>query len=109
MSDWSLVGNRFDIRYDGCRADTLVSTPVFLTPTGIIAQPIRNRINDNCELGAVRAYVAMVHLMNNIGMNGVEYRYATGGIFQSLETEQSEDRKKRKVAVELSVKAARAN
>jgi hypothetical protein len=51
----------------------------------------------------------MVHLMNNIGMNGLEYRYGTGGIFQSLETEQSEDRKKRKVAVELSVKAARAN
>jgi hypothetical protein len=101
---WSTIQNPLDVRYGGCTGDGLDNTaPVYIGYNSGTGKMIGHNIRTNCELGAVRAYVATVYLMNKLGRDGVEYSYATGGV-----SNEKDDAKKRKINIELTIKAARA-
>lgn len=94
------------IYYAGCAKDRITGDyPVFIsldTPTG---NPIGEQINDNCELGATRAYVTAAFLIKGLGRENVKYKYATGGVSDST-LERKDDALKRKVGARITVKAA---
>jgi flagellar motor protein MotB len=112
IDEWSKIEDPLDISYSGCSNDNLDSrNPVYIDfATADKGKQIKQKISNNCELGAVRAYVTMIYLINKLGVKGVEYSYATGGVFPSpSDNDKKEDPKKRRVSIELTVKTARAN
>jgi hypothetical protein len=83
-----------------------------------------NSINNNCELGAVRAYVATAYLVVSFGPDDADYSYATGGVFKPPGTADANnggtekqkrgdpnmaDEKKRKIDLEITFKAAKTD
>jgi hypothetical protein len=92
--------------YAGCSNDRLIGQiPHFVdfdVPTGI---PVGKTIDDNCELGAVRAWVTAAYLRERLGTYGVKYRYGSGGIAGGTQ-ELSKEALQRKVDVRITVKAA---
>ena len=105
--DWSNIENPLDVHYAGCNNDNVSgNTPVYIAFMMRARGKVGPKIIDNCELGAVRAYVATVYLMIRLGRSGVTYSYATGGISSSP---NNDDAKKRKIDIEFTIKAARQN
>src|SRR6185503_2766262 len=80
IQDWSKIRRALQIHYDACTGDTLDgNSPVYIDYPMAKGKQIK-KIKNNCELGAVRAYIAMVYLINELDWNDAEYSYATGGI-----------------------------
>lgn len=93
------------VHFGGCRNDRRErEAPVYVDIDGMHGRPVGMTINDNCELGAVRAFVAAHYLRNKTGDDKVEFSYATGGI-----SDAASDALKRKVDLSISVKAARSD
>jgi hypothetical protein len=107
IDDWSKVENPLDVHYSACVGDRQAGgDPIYIALGRPLGKRIRDKIRSNCELGAVRAYVGSVYLMNKLGRTGIEYSYATGGIY--LNPGDTADLKKRRINIELTVKAAKA-
>src|SRR5215213_8412399 len=69
------------IWYSGCSEDVLDrGSPVEIALTDTGQREVGNLVDNNCELGAVRAYVALAFLRQELGTDEIEFRYATGGI-----------------------------
>lgn len=109
IEGWDRIENPLNLRYSGCTGNRLTgSRPVYLDFVHNSGTPI-TQVNDNCKLGAARAYVACVYLRNKLGQQGVEYSYATGGIYAPrVKHEIGADSKKRRIDIEFTIKAARA-
>jgi hypothetical protein len=108
IDDWSKVENPLDVYYSACIGDRSAGgDPIYIALARPIGDRIRVQIRNNCELGAARAYVGSVYLMNRLGRSGIEYSYATGGIYPN--SGNTADLKKRRINIELTVKAAKAN
>lgn len=92
-----------DIRYLGCSGDTLTSkTPSYVSGT-VNGIPIGQQVINNCQLGAVRAYVAVAYFEEVLGHENVDYEYATGGV-HPLATKR--DAAHRKLDIDLDLRAA---
>jgi hypothetical protein len=108
---WSKVNYRFEVFYSGCESSRLnvKDRPVFLSfTTNQSKQQVGPRITNNCELGAVRAYVALVYITSELGRNNSEDSYATGGIFSGPHANnKKDDPEKRRVNVEFTIRAAK--
>jgi hypothetical protein len=94
------------IAYAGC-ADTRLTgaSPRFLDFESPVGTPLGETFDDNCELGAARAWVAAAFLRERLGTNHVEYRYGTGGVAGPA-GDSKEGTLHRKVGVRIAVKAA---
>jgi hypothetical protein len=103
---WGNVKDPPDVHYSGCRDNNLDirDNSVYLNFNGAGGTAITS-IRNNCQLGAVRAYVAMVYLFNRLGVRNISYSYATGGVHPTA----TRDADKRKIDVELTVKAAKTS
>jgi hypothetical protein len=108
---WSRIANPFEVYYSGCHGNKVKDKPVYLSfPAGRSEQQVGHRITNNCELGAVRAYVAMVYLTSELGRNSLEDSYATGGIYSGPDANnKKDDPEKRRVHVEFTIKAAKVD
>jgi hypothetical protein len=94
------------ISYAGCANDRLTARePQFLDFHAPAGTPVGSTIDDNCELGAARAWVAAAFLRERLGTNHVAYRYGTGGIADAKGMKESEALQ-RKVGVRITVRAA---
>jgi hypothetical protein len=102
-----LSAGRYALRvhYGGCSGDKLTGNAPrlveFLATGGLPA--IGDAIKSNCELGAVRAYVAAAYLKGRLGNRQVSYRYGTGGVLRA----DVDDARKRKVDVRIRVMGAK--
>jgi hypothetical protein len=106
IGDWDALGSSLEqVRYGGCYDDRLSGTqPVYLDFASREGETrVWPRIEDNCELGAVRAYVAVVYLTKHLGRDHVSYSYATGGVYSGKN--ESDDKMKRMVEIDLTIKA----
>ncbi|HYJ89009.1 MAG TPA: hypothetical protein VEW46_23285 [Pyrinomonadaceae bacterium] len=103
---WGNVKDPPDVHYGGCSDNDLDrhGKPVYLKFNAAGGTPI-GLIRNNCQLGAVRAYVAMVYLFNRLGVSNISCSYATGGVHPTA----TRDADKRKIDVELTVKAGRTS
>lgn len=115
IQDWTKIGSPLHIRYAGCTTDRMDSAqPVYSTlDVGDRSVPwleLREgeHIENNCGLGAARSYVAMVFLINSLGLDSVDYSYSTGGVARPRPTAAVPDARERKVDIEFVLKAARA-
>jgi hypothetical protein len=99
---WGNVEDPPNVHFSGCAVNDLDGEPVYLNFDGANGVPITTIVN-NCQLGAVRAYVAMVYLFNRLSGSNISFSYATGGVHRTA----SSDANKRKIDIELSVRAAR--
>ena len=107
---WGGVQNPLDVRYDACVMNSLDGTsPAYVAFDSGAGRQVGPHIENNCELGAARAYVATVYLTSKLGRDGVEYSYATGGVHSdSNKANVNDDSKKRRINIEFTIKAARA-
>lgn len=104
--DWGKVKNPLNIQFSTCNKDYLNGKePSYISLVNDKVTKFE-KINNNCELGAVRAYVATIYLMTKLGQDNFEYSYATGGIDTS-DMNNKNDAMKRKVNVELIIKSAK--
>jgi hypothetical protein len=95
------------IWYAGCSGDVLNNKDPVDIPFGSTGQrEVGDLVSDNCELGAVRAYVALAFLRQVMGTDAVEYLYATGGISPTA-PKGVEDAATRKAEIRFRVMAAR--
>lgn len=103
------VQNPLDVRYGGCTRNSPDSPSlVYVTFESTAGRQVGQHIEDNCELGAARAYVATVYLTNKLGRDGVQYSYATGGVYSGANNVNvNDDSKKRRINIEFTIKAAR--
>jgi hypothetical protein len=76
---WQTIPNSLEVYYDGCKRNRLEKEPVYFDLLNAQGKPIRE-ITDNCELGAVRAYIAVAYLKSKFGADDVDLSYATGGV-----------------------------
>jgi hypothetical protein len=108
---WSRINNRFEVYYSGCQDNKLnvKGRFVYLSFTGSRSEKeVGLTITNNCELGAVRAYVAMVYLTSELGRISPEDSYATGGIYSGPDAKNTKnDPEKRRVHVEFVIRAAK--
>jgi hypothetical protein len=109
--EWGDVKRPPDVRYKACVKNDLVGkAPV---PIGFEAEEgrsIAGQITNNCELGAVRAYVATAYFVSQFGLSNAVYSYATRGVYSRPPGNNKKfDAKKRKIDIELLVKAANVN
>jgi hypothetical protein len=111
IKDWSKIEKPLDVHYLGCNNDTLNGKEAtFIGLSSSEGQQIGQKIGDNCGLGAVRAYIAVVYIKNKLDWMDVEYSYATGGIApDSHINKQKDDPQRRKIKVEFVFKAARTD
>jgi len=103
---WDNLENPLNLRYSGCSGDRLTGRqPVYLDFVQNSGTPIKE-ITDNCKLGAARAYVATAYLRYKLGLPGVEYDYATGGVYSSSKYTSESDALKRRIDIEFTIRAA---
>jgi outer membrane protein OmpA-like peptidoglycan-associated protein len=97
------------IYYSGCVNDRATGPPRPKELSEERGVPVGPSVNNNCELGAARAYVAAMFLRSRLGTKNMEYRYATGGISPTAPTVpgQKSDLLERKVDIRIVVKAAK--
>lgn len=76
-----LTGEGLDeVYYDGCDGDQLKGKARYLDFFSHgQGKLIKNSVDNNCKLGAVRAYVATAYLIKKLGTDYISYSYATGG------------------------------
>jgi hypothetical protein len=97
------IGQALNVYYEGCSGDALSGSAPRLIDFGAgVGSRVVNAIKNNCELGAVRAYVAAAYMMGRLGTAWVAYRYGTGGVLRM----QGDDLRKRRVEVKIKVKSA---
>lgn len=95
------------IFYAGCSGDELdAGEPVDIDFGSSGQKEVGKLIENNCELGAVRAYVALAFLRQDLRNSAVVCQYATGGIPPSA-PKGKEDPLTRKVDIRFRVLAAR--
>jgi hypothetical protein len=106
IEDWDALGASLEhIHYGSCRGDSVSGIhPLYLDFGSSQGTKVWPRVDDNCELGAVRAYVAVVYFMKRLGREHVSYRYATGGV----EKNESDYKRKRMVEINLTIRAISA-
>lgn len=111
IDNWSNIEKPLDVHYLGCKDDNLNGKePAFVRVGSSEGQEIRQKISNNCELGAVRAYIAVVYIKNRLGWQDVEYSYATGGIApEDRNSGGKYDSQRRKIHIEFHIKAARTD
>jgi hypothetical protein len=109
VGDWSKTHNRLDIWYRGCSGNLLSgNTLQYLRFGEQSGTRVPQKIRNNCQLGAARAYVATVYVMNKLQWTDVEYSYATGGERTPITSDEKRDSPRRRaVEIEMVVKAAR--
>lgn len=95
---------------DGCLGDHLRGrTPRFVEFYATEGELVRSPLKSNCELGAVRAYVATAFMTERLQKQDVEFKYATGGV-SSIDAPNKNDGKndglKRRIDVRITVMAA---
>jgi len=95
------------LRFAGCTHDHLTGAePQYVGVAATEGTPIGDTIDDNCELGAARAWAAAAFLRERLGENHVAYAYGTGGI-AGTENGKDQDAQRRKIGVRITVKAAK--
>jgi hypothetical protein len=106
IEDWDELGASLEqVHYGGCRDDSLSGAqPIYVDFASGRGTKVWPRVDNNCELGAVRAYVAAVYLMKRLRGDGVSYGYATGGVSDKDE----DDKMKRMVEIDLTIRAVDA-
>ena len=109
VDDWSKTRNRLDIWYRGCSGNHLSgNTLQYLRLGEQSGTRVPQRIKNNCQLGAARAYVATVYVMNRLQWTDIEYSFATGGERTPLTSDEKRDSPRRRaVEIEMVVNAAR--
>jgi len=115
IDGWDNVSQTIKVYYDGCFKDMMEqASSVLLGFDSATGELVGARIDNNCELGAVRAYVAAGFLRSKLGDIGVKYKYGTGGVLLGKDDSvalSNEERKKRnalkrKVEVAIVARAA---
>ncbi len=102
--DLAAVAGPAAIRYAGCRENAVNGDgPIPLGIWGSNGQVVGPRIWNNCELGAVRGFAVAAYLARALGVENVDYQYATGGISRGLR----DDPKSRRVDLEITVLGGR--
>jgi hypothetical protein len=98
-----------EVYYDGCQND-LIKQPHYVEySSNAQANPIKD-IENNCQLGAVRAYVATAYLRSKLGTDNVSYSYATGGIARASTGRAGPvNPDDRRIEVEFTMKGARTD
>lgn len=112
VDGWDKINNPLNIQYSACRNDFLNGKEPFYIDLINNKTTKLEKVHNNCELGAVRAYVAAVYLTNELGTDGFEYSYATGGIAPSDKpgkTDIKNDPGKRRINIEFVIKTAKEN
>jgi flagellar motor protein MotB len=106
---WRRINNRFDVYYSGCDKNKVKAQPIYISFDGGTGEhQVKSQIENNCELGAMRAYVALVFLTNALGRVSPEDTYATGGVISGKDvSKNADDPEKRRVHVELIMRAAK--
>ncbi len=100
--------NLLNVKYTGCRRDNLIGPrSVFVRTASRGGESVGAEIDDNCELGAIRAYVATAYLVSRLPQSNIEYSYATGGVSRDPRDTDSDD-SKRRVSVAIRLVAARS-
>jgi len=100
------VAGPLDVRYRGCSSETLDGkAPLYISLGRHEGTSVGGKIANNCELGAVRAYVALAYFEQLLGHDGVDYEYATGGVHPEA---TKRDAAHRKLDIELEVRAGSA-
>ena len=95
------------IWYTDCSGDVLQKNgPIEISFASSGQQEVGDLVSDNCELGAVRAYVALAFLRQAIGTDAIELSYATGGISPAA-PKGKKDPATRKAEIRFRVVAAR--
>jgi hypothetical protein len=109
VGNWDIVGNRLNVWYSGCDGEALSGrVPQYVDFGNNRGRRIDGKISNNCELGAVRAYVAMVYFMNRLGRKDIEYSYAAGGVYAGRNAVNDKDGSRhRRMDIELTIKAAK--
>lgn len=109
--EWGNIKKPPDVRYKGCyRNDLVGKDPAYIGFGAEDGKSIAGQITNNCELGAARAYVATVYFVSKFGLNDVDYSYATRGVYSRPPGNNEKfNPKKRKIDIELLVKAAKVN
>lgn len=103
IDDWEGIPRPLSVSYGGCSGDRLTGqAPVMIALHEDGPLRVGDPLRSNCELGAVRAYVATVFLAKRLESTGVHYEYGTGGVKISSEA----DEVKRSVDVSITLKAA---
>jgi hypothetical protein len=93
--------NPLSISFSGCANDRIYTHETqFVNLLSRTGTPVGDTVDDNCELGAVRAWAAVAFLRERLGTESVNYRYATGGI-----ADGTDESSQRKVVVRITVKA----
>jgi hypothetical protein len=105
---WHSTPYPLEVYYDGCNKSSLIDGPRYLDfSSNAQSNPIKEIVN-NCELGAVRAYVATAYLRNKLGTDNVSFSYATGGIARkSIGKTGPVDPDDRRIELEFTMKGAR--
>lgn len=109
---WDKVENPFEVYYGGCSEDKVHGEKVYLSLTPReCGRRVGGRIYNNCELGAVRAYVALVYLTSELDRVSPDATYATGGIYSGpdINNKSKDNPEKRRVNVEFTLKAAKVD
>ena len=108
---WRRINNQFEVFYSGCDKNRLNDQPIYLGfPQSRGEQEVGSQIDNNCELGAVRAYVALVYLTSKLDRDNADYSYATGGIYSGPDAgTEPDDAEKRRVHVEFIMRAAKVD
>jgi hypothetical protein len=106
FADWDTLSSPLEqVYYGGCRGDSLSGSQRLYVDFGSRqGTRVWPSVDDNCELGAVRAYVAVVYLMKSLGRDHVSYRYATEGVYS--DKSETDDKRKRMVEIDLTIRVA---
>jgi hypothetical protein len=106
-SIWHSTPYPLKVYYDACNKDQTGEARYLDFSADAKPNPIKD-IANNCQLGAVRAYVATAYLRSKLGTDNVSYSYATGGIAgKSIGKTGPVDPKDRRIEVEFTMKGAR--
>jgi hypothetical protein len=109
---WGKIENPWEVYYGGCSEDRARGEKIYISFTARGGERrVGDRIYNNCELGAVRAYVTLVYLTNELSRVSPDDTYATGGIFSGpdVNNKSKDNLEKRRVNVEFTLKAAKVD
>jgi outer membrane protein OmpA-like peptidoglycan-associated protein len=76
----ALEGRGPEIYFGGCTGDVLdAANPAYVPLNSASVSRVGRRIDNNCELSAVRGYLVTRYLATALASRGVRFRYAAGG------------------------------
>jgi outer membrane protein OmpA-like peptidoglycan-associated protein len=106
INDWGLIDSPLTVFYRRC-SDDRAGEPDYVPLDSGDGIRVKLTMTNNCELGAVRAYVAAVYMLNRLGRDRVAYSYATGGISPAVREGAGADvPKERKIGVKFVINSA---